>query len=317
MGVVIVGLTLFFCYQALVHTGFLRYLLFAPAGLFAATYVIVLAKRMSGPQTLELTERGITVRRLGSRVDQIHVEFSKISRLLETNFGNKMIFRVIGKERELDVDSTFFETSEGYAVVRNVICARSGIDFPPDTAVVLGWREVPPPPLHWTEPADWPRYRSSLVAAKPPFPRILRNVRFFLCCFAIIMVPRLLLHFSGLADPPFWGYLAGALVLAAFLTFMYWYSNAYPARIAEIVFRADHVTFFSGKQTANIKYENYLGWNIVERQFEGRPLLILLLKTNRWVRAHALARPEDRDQVSQILESKKIPADPNLRPSWE
>lgn len=316
-GAVVAVLAFFFCYRASCHAGLGRYSLFAIAALLIGLYLLLVGKRLTGSHTLELTEGGIVLPRHGFRSGQIHVEFSNVIRLLETDIQGMTIFRVVSKDRELDINRSFFANNAIYTLVRNLICARSGINLSPDTPVILGWREAPPPPLHWTEAPDWPRYRASLVAANPPFRRVLKNLRFFLCCFAIIMVPRLLLHFSGLADPPFWGYFVGALALAAFLTFMYWHSKAYPARITEIVFRADHVTFFSGKQTANIKYENYLSWNIVERQFEGRPLLILLLKSNRWLRAHALARSEDRGLMTQILDSKKIPADPSLRPSWE
>ena len=312
-----VGLAMFFCFLGLCQRGVPRYVLLAAAAMFVILYLAMLVSRLTVSRTLELTEDGIFKSRHGLCRGRVHFAFSNVIRLAEANIRDHVVLHVFTKDEQFEICSAYFEDSNNYSFVRGVICTRSGIDFPPDTPIVMGWREVPPPLLHWTEPDDWPGYRASLVAAKPLFPRAAKTLWFSIRCFAIIMTPRLLLHFAGLADGPFWGYFTVALAFTAFLTFLYWYSRANPARITKIVFRTDRLTFFSGKQTANIKYDQFSGWNIVERQFEGHPLFILLLKSPRWLGAHALACAEDRQHVAKILEAQKIPTDPSLRPSWE
>ena len=73
-------------------------------------------------------------------------------------------------------------------------------------------------------------------------------------------------------------------------------------------------------------YGRFSSWCVVERQFEGRPLLILLLQITIlgrgkqiriWDRAFALPDANIRDQVVRILQDKQVPHLPDLRPEWE
>jgi hypothetical protein len=314
-------LVLLFGGFAVLQPGAARYFFTTLATMFAVLAILPLIIKLMGPRSLKLSEDGIFISRPSLRKGRVYVKYSKIVRLSEGKIRDQTVLRVITREKEFEICSSYFETSEDYSFVRNTISSRSSIDFPPDhdsrAVTIRGWREAPPPLLHWTEPEDWVRYRESIVAAQPLSSRLAKTLWFATRCLAIIVIPWLVLHFSGSSDASFAGYFSLAVAVTAFFTLLHWMFRAHPARIAEIVLRTDGLTIFSGKQTANVKYDQYSGWRILEQPFEGRRLSILLLEARYGIRTLAVPDAVVRDEVARILETQKVPANPNLKPCWE
>ena len=175
----------------------------------------------------------------------------------------------------------------------------------------------PEPILRWVEPADWPRFRTHLVVSKPLSHRLAKALWFYVRCFGIILSPWLLLHLFQLPTISVTGFLWLAIPVALFFTSLYWLHATYPVHPTEISFRDNGITQFFGKQTWDINYAEFSGWAVVERQFEGRVLHILLVQGRTRVIVFALPESGTRDRLVQLLQDKKLQQLPDLKPAWE
>ena len=197
------------------------------------------------------------------------------------------------------------------------------------------WDEFPPPLVHWVEPEGWARYRKHAEKSKPVLHQLRRELRFFLRCYAFlcgyVVVPCLALILLP------WLFSLGPLqvvtvsirilietsVLAIFITMVHWFHVIHPVPAnSEISFRERGITQrFPSRQVRDWSYRQFSGWTIIEREFKGRILQILVLK--RAVKGleynEAFALPDDsvRDQVAKILNDKQVPQASDVKPSWE
>jgi len=105
--------------------------------------------------------------------------------------------------------------------------------------------------------------------------------------------------------------------LSRFFTLLHWLNALYPSRISEVSLRDHGVTRSFGKQTMEWDFHRLSGWSVVERQFERRVLLVLLLQLRFGLTEIALTDTNLRDRVVQIFHAKRIPEIPHLRPTWE
>ena len=148
-------------------------------------------------------------------------------------------------------------------------------------------------------------------------PRVANALWFFVRCFGILLLPWLLLQLFQLPTVSIAGFLWLAIPVALFFTSLHWLNAAYPVHPTEISFRDKGITQFFGKQTLYLNYADFSGWAVVERQYEGRILHILLLKGRRRVAEFARPDATTRDRLARLFHEKQIPPSPNLRPSWE
>ena len=87
---------------------------------------------------------------------------------------------------------------------------------------------------------------------------------------------------------------------------------------SEISFRNNGISvLLRNGQHGDYYYHHLYGWAVIEREFEGHVLHILLLKVLGRVIALALPDLSVRDQVTQILTDRKVPQVSDLKPSWE
>ncbi len=111
-------------------------------------------------------------------------------------------------------------------------------------------------------------------------------------------------------------------VLAIFITILHWFYGIGPVSPnAKISFRDRGITNqLPNGQQWDRTYRQLCGWTVIEREFKGRILQILLLRLVKGrARSQAIALPDAsvRDQVVQILNDKQVPHAPDLKPSWE
>jgi hypothetical protein len=148
-------------------------------------------------------------------------------------------------------------------------------------------------------------------------PRLAKALWFFVRCFGIILIPWLLLHFFQQPTVSAAGFLGLSIPVTLFFTSLHWLNATYPARATKISFRDHGITQLSGKQTRDLNYRDCSGWTVVERQFEGRVLQILLLQRRSYVVEVVLPDTNTRERLVQLFHDKQIPHAPDLKPSWE
>lgn len=321
-----VGLAVWMAHLAAGSSGAIFVCLVVLSVIFTALALIMVMRRIVFPRALELSEDFILFPRgfPGTRI--IRIPYADIIRMSETSSSAQNSLTLITGAGWFGIGSSHFANIGTYYAVRDYIYSKALLVMPNDDE----WkssargvrREFPDPILRWKEPDDWARYRTGIFYSKPLFSRLARSLWFSARCVGVIILPWLALRFCGLPTSPPFEYLLLAVIATFFFTALHWLYAAYPVHATEISFRDNGFSQFFGNQTHNWDYHRLSGWTVVERVFEGRVLLILLLQSATWqartyVISLALPDANIRDQVTQILHDKKIPHAADLRPSWE
>ncbi|MCX6903488.1 MAG: hypothetical protein NTW03_08425 [Verrucomicrobia bacterium] len=290
------------------------------SALLAVLALILVMRRLMFPRVLELADDAILFPHGFPRTRITRIPYADIIRMTES-------FRFPGSVGLATASGSFeiaaprFLDFESYHAARDFVCAQASIMIPRyderDPSAGRQWAEFPDPIISWVEPEDWPRYRTHLVVSKPLLPRLARALWFLARCFVILFLPWLLLRLFRVPTAPAAEYFWLSTGVTFFFTCLHWLFATYPARATTMSFRENGVTQLSGKQTRDLSYRDCSGWEMVERQFEGRVLHILLLQWRNYVTEVALPDTGIRDRLVQLFHDKRIPQSPGLKPSWE
>ncbi len=287
------------------------------SAMFVILAVAMLARRLVFPRVLELTDDAVLFPHGFPRTRITRIPFTEIIRMSWTRTGLYMVT----ERGHFEITSSHFKEIESYRDATDFVCAKTFFVMPrQDKQGPMDWMSggFPEPILRWKEPIEWPRYRTHLVESRPLLPRLVKALWFFVRCFAIFLIPWLLLRLFRVPTAPAVGYVCLAVAGAFLITLFYqWLANVWPVHCTEISFRDNGITQFFGKQTADWNYHQFSGWGIVEKEFEGRTFSILLLQGRSRIVALAIPDTDIRDRLVQILHDKKIPQLPDLKPPWE
>ncbi len=316
-----VGLAFFVAHLARGFRGAIFVCLVALSVIFTVLAFIMVTRRLIFPRVLELSEDAVLFPRGFPTTRIIRIHYTDIIRMWERRIGGQRSFCMVTGTGRFEIGTSHLPNIASYHAVSGFICAKVSVaiashDERVDSASKT-WREFPDPILRWREPDDWAHYRTFLFTSKPLFPRLAGAFWFCVRCLAIIILPWLVLLLCGVPTAPAVEYLSLGLAVTLFFTSLHWLNAAYPVHASEISLRDNGITQFFGKQTMDWNYDQFSGWAVVEKQFEGRVLLFLLLQSRTGVRTSALPDSNIRDRLVQILHDKKIPQVPALRPSWE
>lgn len=288
------------------------------SSLFIFLALMVLARRVFFPRVLRLDEDAIYFPRGFSANRADSIRYADIVRMIESN-RQRLSLRLMTSRRQFSIDGPSLGIPENYVAVRALILQKASISSSSASEEVPKpgtWRETPEPALQWTEPDNWPRYRTHLVTSKPRLLRLGRTFWFFIRCLGIVAVPWIILRLCGLADS-LSSYLPLALIVSLFFTWLHWYGVVHPASRKVLTFRTHGITLHYGKQFADYRYQDVSGWTIAERSFEGRSLDILLLEIRNRQVPCVFPDAETRDRAAKILGDKRVPVNAELKPNWE
>lgn len=318
------GLSAYMVYLAREYVGIIFAFLITLSVILGVLGVIVITRRLVFPRIIELTDDAILYPRGFPKTRITTVPYADILRIENRGEGQDAGLTVITGRGKFAISESYFTHTRSYLAVREFICTKTPIALPREDIreqLQLGdWRAwgFPEPILRWNEPEDWPRYRTHLVKSKPLLSRLIRAIWFFTRCFAIISIPWLLLRLLDVptAEPVAFMCLDGFVSL--FITWIFhWLATVWPVHCTEISFRDNGITQFFGKQEFDWNYHQFSSWAIIERQYERRPLFILLLQGTYGITSFAIADIAICDQLAQLLHDKGVPHIPDLRPPWE
>lgn len=177
------------------------------------------------------------------------------------------------------------------------------------------------PGLHWEEPEDWARYRTHVATSKPLLARLARALWFFVRSCGVFFIPWLLLRLLRFPTISAEGYLIAAAFGASVFTLLHWVRATYPVPASKISFTDNGIIQYFPKQEWRCNYLELDGWAVIDREFQGHILHILLLKLlvkgRTYDEAFALPDAIIRDKVVQMLRDKHVPEASDLKPSWE
>jgi hypothetical protein len=314
------GLAIFIAHKAEEFTGVIFVCLVALSLMFTFVACIMMTRRFFFPRVLELSEDALLFPRGFPRTRIIRIHYMDIIRWDGSTAGQSGFSLITGKGR-FEIGPAYFPNIADYDSVRDFIRSKLSAAIPlrveGGASERKTRREFYEPILSWREPDDWARYRTFLFTSKPLFSRLARALWFCVRCFGIIMLPWFVLFLCGMPTSPAVEYVLLALAVSFFFTSLHWLRAKHPVHATEICFRDNGISQFFGIQTMDHNYGLFSGWEIVERQFEGRVLPILLMRWPYGVRAFALPDKIIHDRLVQIFHEKKIPQIPDLRPSWE
>jgi hypothetical protein len=280
---------------------------------FLALWVIV--RRLIFSRVLELTDDAILFPGgfSGKRINRLaYADIMRISNLIA-----RPGLRLHTVKGYFEIMSVRFTNIESYRAARTCVCSKTSILLPEDKrgTEYPGW--VPGPVLKWNEPEDYIRYRTHLAVSKPLWLRLAKAVRFFACVFGFFFIPWFVLNFIFGFGEPVAGFFAVLIPASLFFTWIHWYNATHPARVTHVNVFPDGFSLLSGLQTANFSFSDFSGWSVVEREFEGHILHILLLQRPKYVLGIVFPDTNTRDQFIQMLNEKKVPQLNSLKPSWE
>jgi hypothetical protein len=309
----------YFLNYAREFAGVLRWVLILLSALFASLGIILGTRRLFFPRLLEVNEEAILFPHGFPRTRTTRIPYDEIVRICELGRSGELSLLVFTARGQFDIGTSYLPDFAAYQAIRASISARSPISLSPplDPARGNSFQEFPPPLLKWTEPEDWPRYRTYLVTSKPLAPRVLSAFWFFLRSFVIILLPWLLLGLLDLPASSTAAYLGVDLVVSCFFTYLHWLNRIWPVHTTEISIRERGITQNFGKQVWDRTYHEITAWRIIERSFENRPLHILLLEAHKRITAIALPDATFRDRMAEMLNAKHIQRSDDLNPPWE
>jgi hypothetical protein len=184
----------------------------------------------------------------------------------------------------------------------------------------------PMPHFVWEEPENYQRFRKHLLESGPQWPRLRRSLVFFVRCFSIcFLIPALLLVvcllpirevISFLWTSVHTAYWLASVLATLFITLIYSWYRQFPPETVKL-YEDSLTSRIPNGQSATWRYRDFAGWAIVERQFEGLRLRLLLLKGRNRVIEWGLSDSVTREQLAQLLRDKQIPESDELKPSWE
>ena len=303
--------------------GLISFLWIALSAIFAVLVVIIVIRRLVYPRVLELREDAVLLPHGVLRTRIAQIAYDDIMRMWENRRGNQTGIWLATSHRPFAITASHLPDSASYQAVKNFIVNHvSGAEIPDAKRASSGgfdWEDLTKPKLRWVEPEAWSRYRKSLNVSKPLFSKLAGGLWCFSRCISIVMLPWLLLRAFQLPTISVAGYVGLSVSFALWVTWLRWFSLNHPVFVAEISFREKGISRFQGKQTADWKYQDFSGWCVIERSFEGSDLSILLLKQNGSgsVREFALPDNDTRVQTVKLLNEKNVPQTPDLMPSWE
>ena len=297
--------------------------------LFTVLAEIELIRRLVFPRVLELTDDTVLFPHgfLWTRVTAIR--YDGIIRIKD--YEDSLEFEAVADNGQCTIQASYFTDLESYCTVREFIGIKSSIvlscyakdrrrrwmGFPPH--LDLRCVELPSPLTQWVEPEDWVRYRTQLVNSKPILARLGREAWFFANCWGFILFPWFLLWLSSQHHAcSFKSFLALSVVATFICTIFHWLDTTYPVRRGtEISLRNNGITMLlCNGQIKDWHYHSLYGWAVIEREYRGNILHILLLKGHGPVEAFALPDAGVGDRVKQILVDKRVPQLPGLEPPW-
>ena len=286
--------------------------------------VVLISRRLMFPRVVELTDDAILYPRGFPKTRICPIPYADILRIANHGEGDQTGLTVVSGRGEFAISASYFTDLESYRAVKDFIRGKTAIAVPvEDRQEALQWGDwrvwgFPEPIVRWKEPEPWPRYRTHLVESKPILPRLMKTLWFMARCFAIFFVPWLLLRLFDVPTAPATAFLCLTGLVSLFITLIYsWMASVWPVHCTEISFRDNGITQFFGKQTADWNYHDFSGWTIIERQFHGQPISILLLQGRSRVVSFAIPDDNVRQQLARLLGDKGIPAAPGLEPPWE
>lgn len=291
------------------------------SAIFAALAIFMIARRLVFPRVLELHDDAILFPHGFPRTRITRIAYTDIIRMSAGLAGGNPGLRITTARGTFEITSSYLPDMESYRDVKEFVCSKSSIVMNYRGIPKYGdWRQFgfPEPILRWVEPEDWPRYRTRLATSKPLLRRFAKALWFFIRCFGIIILPWFILRLCRVPTTPTVDYVCLSTAVAFLITLIYhWLANIWPVHTTEISFRDRGITQFFGKQTRDLNYHDLSGWAVIERQFEGRVVHILLLKRGARIIELALPDPNTRDRLVQIFYDKQILHSPDLIPSWE
>jgi len=304
--------------------------LIALSVIFATLALVVLIRRLGFPSTLELTDDAILLPRGHPWPRITTIPYADIISIKDCGH-----LTVTTGKGSFWVGAIRFKDC---AAVREIISLKTEIGLVPwdgtDIRPKFDSDELPRPLVQWVQP-DWTRFRARAEISKPVLYQLRTELWFFVRCFAFccafIVVP-----FFGFVLLP-WLYLAGAIqivpacissviaasVIAIYITMWHWLTGIFQIRSeTKFSFRDRGITEqLPNGQQCNWNYPQFCGWAVIEREFKGHILKILLLKrlVKDRARDEAFALPDSsvRDQVVKILNDRQVPQAPDLKPPWE
>lgn len=328
LGVVIcLGLSTGTVHLARGFTGIVSAGLLLTGGIFAVLAAMVPIRRFAFPRTLELTDEGIRFPHGYPWTTISTIGYADVVRIQDHREG----LTVVTGQGHYSITACCFEDAEQYHAVREFIGVKTSIALSPHAPRLLGWREAllggpqlpplgggfPPPLVRWLEPEDWARYRTHVARSKPIAARLRREARFFARCLGVLVLPWLVLQLLHIPTSSAQLHLALSVVTTLFFTLIHWLNATYPVHTTEISFRDNGITRLADKQDWDWNYTRFCSWAVIEREFQGRMLQILLLQSPADDVALALADADVRDRAVRILRDKHLPELPELKPSWE
>lgn len=308
------GLFILTAHLAKVAAGVVFLGLIALSGLFAVLALFMIARRFLFPRVLEVNDDVILFPHGFPKTRITRISYADIIWMRGGGSENYPSFCMTTGRGSFEIGAARFTDIESYRTVKDFIYSKASVEMAnKDEQAKI--RAVFPDPIQ--EPAAWPRYRTHLVVSKPLLPRLAKAMWFFVRCLAIIFLPWMLLRLFQIPTVSIAEFLGLSVLVTLFFTLLHWLNATYPARTTRITVYPNGITQLSGKQTFNWNYRDFSGWAVVERQFEGRILHILMLKLPTYVVTFALPDAGTCDRFMQLLHSKKIPQLPDLKLSWE
>jgi hypothetical protein len=308
------GLSFFMAHLAKGGAGVVFFGLIALSVMFAILALFMIARRLVFPRVLEVNDDAILFPHGFPKTRITRISYADIIWMRGGGLVNHPSFCMTTARGSFEIGAARFTDIESYRAVKDFIYSKASVEMAnKDEQAEIRAAFLDP----IQEPAAWPRYRRHLVVSGPLLPRLAKALWFFGRCLGIIFLPWIILRLFQMPTVSIAEFLGLSVSATLFFTLLHWLNATYPARATRITVHPNGITQLSGKQTFNWNYRNFSGWAVVERQFEGRILHILMLKCPTYVVTFALPDTSTRDRFMQLLHDKKIPQLPDLKPSWE
>jgi hypothetical protein len=311
------GLSAYVVHLSTDFAGVVRVILLLAGVVLAVLAIIMLTRRAVFPRFLVVEEDAIVFPQGFPRASFVRVGYSEIVRIFEAGEALQAGLYLGTVRGDFEIPVGYFSNSRDYAAVRDVISREMGVRIEgPILNPVLG-EQLPKPLMHWTEPDDWARYRASEVRRTSLARRLLKCGGFFVCWLGIFVLPWLALRFFDIPTAPTASYMGFCCFVAFFFSVLSWVGKVRPVHCTEISVRKNGITQNFGKQKFDRAFQNISGWRMIEREFEGRTLHILLFKLRHGVSAIALCGAEPTARLSEILREKGVLECSELTAPWE
>jgi hypothetical protein len=216
------------------------------------------------------------------------------------------------------VDESQLGGFDRFKEIRNALFAKVGIENAPMTAPLPAdaFEEFPKPLLKWTEPEDWPAYRTSLVKSESWMRLLMNELWFFARCLGVILLLWLLVSGFQMGGKETIRFLFLAVGGSLFFTWVHWLHVIWPAAAMDITVRETGLTRTPGKQIWDHPWSEFEGWRLIERSFLDRTLRILLLKHERTTIPITFPDATTQDKMIEILRAKNLPESTTVSVPW-